>query len=169
MLPVHKRLIHWLEERGDLDRALEFLPGDAELDRRFADGKGLRSPEFAVLVAYAKLALKEDLLPSELPDDPWFQQTLTDYFPPAVREQYARELAAHPLRRMLEAGLRVTVNSDDPAYFGGYLHDNTAAVTRALGLTADQRRRLAENSFRASFLPEADKARHLAAVAEAAG
>jgi adenosine deaminase len=60
------------------------------------------------------------------------------------------------------------VNSDDPAYFGGYLHDNTVAVSRALGLTAAQRRVLAENSFRASFLPDADKQRHLAAVAAAA-
>jgi adenosine deaminase len=74
----------------------------------------------------------------------------------------------HPLRRMLDAGLVVTVNSDDPAYFGGYLHDNVTAVTRGLGLTAEQRRVLAENSFRASFLPDADKQRHLAAVAAAA-
>jgi adenosine deaminase len=71
-------------------------------------------------------------------------------------------LADHPLRRMLDAGLAVTVNSDDPAYFGGYLHDNVAAVTRALGLTAEQRRELAENSFRASFLPGEDKERYLA-------
>jgi adenosine deaminase len=62
----------------------------------------------------------------------------------------------------------VTVNSDDPAYFGGYLLDNVTAVSRALGLTVDERRTLAENSFRASFLPEADKDRHLAAVAAAA-
>jgi adenosine deaminase len=79
------------------------------------------------------------------------------------------DLTRHPLRRMLDAGLLATVNSDDPAYFGGYLHDNTVAVTAALGLTAADRRVLAENSFRASFLPAADKARHLAAVAEAAG
>jgi adenosine deaminase len=78
------------------------------------------------------------------------------------------DLGAHPLRRMLDAGLAVTVNSDDPAYFGGYLHDNTAAVTAALGLSPADRRRLAENSFRASFLPEDDVCRHLAAVAEAA-
>ncbi|MGY1604544.1 adenosine deaminase [Geodermatophilus sp. SYSU D00815] len=76
-------------------------------------------------------------------------------------------LADHPLRAMLDAGLVATVNSDDPAYFGGYLHDNVAAVTRALGLTPAQRRRLAENSFHASFLPDADKQRHLAAVAAA--
>jgi adenosine deaminase len=79
------------------------------------------------------------------------------------------DLAVHPLRRMLDAGLLASVHSDDPAYFGGYLHDNTAAVTAALGLTAAQRRVLAENSFRASFLPADDVARHLAAVAAAAG
>jgi adenosine deaminase len=76
-------------------------------------------------------------------------------------------IEAHPLRRMLDAGLVATVNSDDPAYFGGYLHDNLAAVTRGLGLSSEHRRVLAENSFRASFLPDADKQRHLAAVAAA--
>jgi len=74
----------------------------------------------------------------------------------------------HPLRRMLDAGLVATVNSDDPAYFGGYLHDNLTAVTRGLGLSAEGRRVLAENSFRASFLPDADKQRHLAAIASLA-
>ena len=78
------------------------------------------------------------------------------------------DLAAHPLRRMLDAGLAATVNSDDPAYFGGYLHDNVSAVTRALGLTAEHRRTLAENSFRASFLSDAEKERHLSDVAAAA-
>jgi adenosine deaminase len=78
-------------------------------------------------------------------------------------------LTEHPLRRMLDAGLLVTVNSDDPAYFGGYLHDNVVAATRALGLTPEHRRRLAANSFRASFLPEEDKARHLAALADSGG
>jgi len=78
-------------------------------------------------------------------------------------------LADHPLARMLDAGLVATVNSDDPAYFGGYLHDNVVAATHALGLTADQRRRLAENSFRASFLPDAEKARYLAELADVVG
>jgi adenosine deaminase len=78
------------------------------------------------------------------------------------------DLAAHPLRRMLDAGLVATVNSDDPAYFGGYLHDNVSAVTRALSLTPEHRRTLAENSFRASFLPPADVERHLAELATVA-
>ncbi|HWI33794.1 MAG TPA: NAD-glutamate dehydrogenase [Lapillicoccus sp.] len=99
MLPVHQRLIHWLEERGELNRALEYLPADAEIAKRRANKLGLTSPEFSVLVAYAKLALKKDLLPTGLPDDPWFQQTLTDYFPEPLREEYATQLASHPLRR----------------------------------------------------------------------
>lgn len=99
MASVHQRLIHWLEERGDLDRGLEFLPTDAEIDKRSHNKLGLKSPEFSVLVAYAKLALKEDILASSIPDDPYFERTLAEYFPPAIQERYAGELADHPLRR----------------------------------------------------------------------
>ncbi|HYJ28056.1 MAG TPA: NAD-glutamate dehydrogenase domain-containing protein, partial [Nocardioides sp.] len=99
MASVHERLIHWLEDRGDLDRALEFLPTDAEIEKRAHDGLGLKSPEFSVLVAYAKLALKEDILASSIPDDPYFERTLAEYFPPRIRELYSGELAGHPLRR----------------------------------------------------------------------
>jgi len=109
MVPVHERLIHWLEGRGDLDRALEFLPTDAELEKRAHDGLGLKSPEFSVLVAYAKLALKEDILASSIPDDPYFERTLAEYFPPQIREQYASELPGHPLRR--EIVTNAVVNS----------------------------------------------------------
>ncbi|MDF8262887.1 NAD-glutamate dehydrogenase [Luteipulveratus flavus] len=99
MLPVHVRLIRWLEKRGELDRELEFLPGKSELRKRADAGLGLTSPEFSVLVAYAKLALKADLAESGLTDDPWFEQTLRDYFPKAVRERYGDQLREHPLRR----------------------------------------------------------------------
>ncbi|MGI8717909.1 MAG: NAD-glutamate dehydrogenase [Lapillicoccus sp.] len=99
MLPVHHRLLHWLEDRGELDRVLEFLPSDAEIAKRHTAGLGLTSPEFSVLVAYAKLALKRDLLPTALPDDAWFQRTLRDYFPEPVRTRYVDELTSHPLRR----------------------------------------------------------------------
>jgi glutamate dehydrogenase len=99
MLMVHERLIQFLEEHGDLDRGLEFLPTDAEIQRRQKEGVGLVSPEFAVLVAYAKLYLKNQLIASALPDDPWFEQTLREYFPEPLRVQYANEIAAHPLRR----------------------------------------------------------------------
>jgi len=73
-------------------------------------------------------------------------------------------LEDHPLRRMLEAGLFVTVNSDDPAYFGDYLNDNLAAVETALGLDTDDLAALARNSFRASFLTDAQIADYCAEI-----
>ena len=99
MLPVHKRFIRHLERRGELDRQLEFLPSDAELDRRDAAGGGLTSPEFAVLVAYSKMVLADDLLDSALPDEPYFQRVLKAYFPKGVVDRYEDRLESHPLRR----------------------------------------------------------------------
>ena len=78
------------------------------------------------------------------------------------------DMAQSPVARMLEQGLKATINSDDPAYFGGYVNDNYRAVAAALGLSAAQIVQLAENSFTGSFLPPEDVARHLAAVREAA-
>ena len=99
MLPVHGRLIQFLEEHGDLDRTLEFLPSEAEIARRQKDGKGLTSPEFAVLVAYSKLYLKDHLINSSLPDDPWFASTLAEYFPKPLRRKFAEQIESHALRR----------------------------------------------------------------------
>ncbi|MCA0437029.1 MAG: NAD-glutamate dehydrogenase [Actinobacteria bacterium] len=99
MLGVHERFIKWLEERGELDRALEFLPDEAEIERRRQAGEGLTSPELCVLMAYAKLAVKADLATSGLADEPWFHRTLSDYFPQAIRDGYDGYLADHPLRR----------------------------------------------------------------------
>jgi adenine deaminase len=74
------------------------------------------------------------------------------------------DLARHPLRRMLQAGLKATVNSDDPAYFGGYVNANFIAVADALDLDRNEIITLAHNSFDGSFLTPAEQARHLAAV-----
>ena len=71
------------------------------------------------------------------------------------------DMASHPLKRMLELGLVVTVNSDDPAYFGGYVNDNYVAVAEAVGLGEADVVKLARNSFDASLLDEAAKARLL--------
>lgn len=60
-------------------------------------------------------------------------------------------LAGHPLKEMMDKGVIVTVNSDDPAYFGGYLNENYLAISKALNLTEDDIRKLIENSFRGSF------------------
>jgi adenine deaminase len=78
-----------------------------------------------------------------------------------------KDLKAHPLKRMLDLGLKATVNSDDPAYFGGYLLDNYVAVAEALDLSRAELLTLARNSIEASYLPEAAKAKHLVALAGA--
>ena len=83
-----------------------------------------------------------------------------------VKLRVVPTLADHPLKRMLEAGLCVTINSDDPAYFGGYIGENYAASVAALGLSDDQVLTLARNSVVASFLDAADQHRHLAAIDE---
>jgi adenosine deaminase len=75
-----------------------------------------------------------------------------------------RDLSEHPLRRMLQLGLRATCNSDDPAYFGGYVADNFIRTAAATGLTREDVITLARNSFTGSFLdPDAITAR-LAAI-----
>ncbi|MEU5498858.1 adenosine deaminase [Streptomyces griseofuscus] len=83
-----------------------------------------------------------------------------------VRLRTVDTLADHPLPAMLDAGLLCTVNSDDPAYFGGYADDNFHAVRESLGLTEDRLRELARNSFLASFLEDDEerRARYLAEV-----
>jgi len=73
-------------------------------------------------------------------------------------------LDVHPLKRMLDLGLKATVNSDDPAYFGGYLLENYMATATAVGLTREDLVTLARNSFTGSFLSEAEKAQCVAAV-----
>lgn len=78
------------------------------------------------------------------------------------------DMREHPLKRMMEAGLQVTVNSDDPAYFGGYVTDNFMAVVKALGLTKAEVAQLCRNSIAGSFLTEEEKAPHLARIEELA-
>ena len=81
-----------------------------------------------------------------------------------VKLRVVNSIAEHPLKRMLAAGLCVTVNSDDPAYFGGYVVENLEAVQRGLDLSGADIHRLIKNSFRASFLSTEEKERLLREV-----
>jgi adenosine deaminase len=76
------------------------------------------------------------------------------------------DMTEHPLKRMLQLGLKPTVNSDDPAYFGGYLVDNWLAAARGVALSREQLIALARNSFTGSFLPPGEVSRHLSAIDE---
>ncbi|WP_336923921.1 NAD-glutamate dehydrogenase [Aquipuribacter sp. SD81] len=103
MLPVHRRLLHQLEAAGALDRGLEFLPDEETLDERAEQRRGLVSPELAVVSAYAKLTLTDQLLDSGIPDELWSEHYLERYFPERLREAYPRQVVAHPLRREIVA------------------------------------------------------------------
>ena len=97
------RLMQMLEAEGRLDRAVEFLPSDAAIAERSQRGEELTRPEFAVLLAYAKLSLKSRLLDGGLPDDPVLELELDHYFPHALRERFPEAIAGHRLRREIIA------------------------------------------------------------------
>jgi glutamate dehydrogenase len=99
LVSVHQRVIGLLEKAGELDRTIEFLPSDKEIEVREAEGLGLFSPENAVLFAYVKIALMRAIESSTVPDEPWFQRVLAGYFPPRIAERFAASLDGHPLHR----------------------------------------------------------------------
>ena len=79
-----------------------------------------------------------------------------------VKLRVFEEMEEHTLKTLLERGVKVTINSDDPAYFGGYIADNYVAAQRALDLSEDEIRQIARNSFEASFLESSEKNRYIA-------
>ena len=103
LLDAHQRFIEFLEKTERLNRALEFLPTDEEITERRVKGIGVTSPERAVLLAYSKIWLYDELLASTLPDDPWVATALARYFPKALRERYAGYMPRHPLKREIIA------------------------------------------------------------------
>lgn len=103
-VPGNKKLMRELERDDRLDRALESLPQDTELDVRFTHGQGLTRPELAVLMAYAKLNLHDVVLNSDLPDDPFVENSLLPlYFPKVLRETAKEYISKHTLRREIIA------------------------------------------------------------------
>jgi glutamate dehydrogenase len=102
-LDEHARFMRFLEKKGRLDRGLEFLPGDDEIALRKAKSLGLTSPELAVLMAYGKMWLYDELLASELPDDGWVATALHRYFPAELAGRFAQWVDKHPLRREIIA------------------------------------------------------------------
>jgi glutamate dehydrogenase len=100
LLPVHRRMLDELERTGALDRTLEGLSTDAELGTRVAAGEGgLTTPEFAVLLAYVKNVLQDEITDSELPDEPWTAAPLSGYFPSPLSQRFADAMSSHRLRR----------------------------------------------------------------------
>ena len=95
--------MHMLEAQGRLNRAVEYLPDDSTLAERARRGEALTRPELAVLLAYAKLSLHDELLESPVPDDPYLGKELERYFPAEMRERFPDAIASHRLRREIIA------------------------------------------------------------------
>ena len=97
---LYKRLMHDLEEHAGLNRAVEFLPTDEELDARLENtGERLTRPELSVLAAYVKIYLTHALEQTDFADDPYLEGVLRSYFPAALVERFGQHLDSHPLRK----------------------------------------------------------------------
>ncbi|HEX5961047.1 MAG TPA: NAD-glutamate dehydrogenase [Rhodanobacteraceae bacterium] len=95
--------IRTLESRGQLDRQIESLPSDAELAERRTHHQGLTRPELAVLLSYSKIVLYQQLLDSDVPEDPFLSHELMRYFPEPLHEKYAAHMQRHRLKREIIA------------------------------------------------------------------
>ncbi len=97
-----ERTMSYLEERGVLNRALEGLPAKDQMATRIAQGQALTRPELAVILAWSKIVLFDDLVASDVPDDPWLQAVLTGYFPAPI-DTFEAAMKGHRLRREIIA------------------------------------------------------------------
>ncbi|BBX74373.1 NAD-glutamate dehydrogenase [Mycobacterium shinjukuense] len=125
LLPVHADQIKYLVAARGINRELEALPSEKEIARRSEAGIGLTSPELATLMAHVKLALKEEVLKTELPDQDVFASRLPQYFPKPLRDRFTPEIRAHQLRREIVTTMLINDLVD------------TAGITYAFRITED--------------------------------
>ncbi len=142
LLDAQASFMRALEKAGRLNRAVEFLPAEDEIAERRLAKTGLAAPERAVLLAYAKMSLFDDLVASSLVDDEYVVRALVDYFPPRLRERCREVMPRHPLRREIVATVVANgmVNRTG-AVFAHRMQEETGAtpdeVTRAYLLVRD--------------------------------
>jgi glutamate dehydrogenase len=112
------RLMDRLEAAGQLNRKVETLPDDRTVAERYQAGKPLTRPEIGVLLSYAKLVLFDELVHTGLPDEPYFEPTLTGYFPAKMQKAYADDIRSHRLRREMIATILANevINRGGPAF-----------------------------------------------------
>jgi glutamate dehydrogenase len=138
----YEDLMVQLEDEGELDREVEFLPSTEEMLRRRAEGLGMVRPELAVLLAYAKRSIASALLDSDLPDSPYLEQDVEAYFPRLVVERFGSLIQEHPLRRELIATIAANdvVNSQGITFVSRMVTETGARpsqVVRAFRIARD--------------------------------
>ena len=141
-LGEHQRLLRWLERHAELDRAVEGLPDDEELEERRRRGGGLTRPELALLLAYGKIALNHALTQARGAADPYLARELQRYFPQALRRRYAARIERHRLREqiIITAITNSCVHRVGPALLmecAEHSGANAAAVARAYTIARD--------------------------------
>ena len=141
-LDAQQRFMQALSARGKLDRKVEGLPNDARIKEMMAAGIPLARPELAVLTAYAKLELSEEIVASRAPEDPFFEQTLVRYFPQALA-RFEPEMKSHRLRREIIATVMANevVNMCGPT-FPDRLRGSAECDTTALIIAFEAARRV---------------------------
>lgn len=128
LLDEHARFIRNLEKAGKLNRTLESLPSDEVFTDRQAEGKGLTRPEISVLLAYSKINLYEELLASDVPEDPYLSNDLERYFPTPLRERFLRQMQNHCLRRgIISTYVTNSIVNRMGATFAYELHEEVGA------------------------------------------
>ena len=142
LLEAQARFIRALEKAGRLNRAIEQLPDEEELAERMAERRGLTRPELAVLLAYAKITLYDDLLASDLPDDPAMVEDLLRYFPRPLQDGQRDAIGRHRLRREIVATAVTNslVNRVGPTFVKEMMEKTglgPADVARAYAITRD--------------------------------
>ncbi|QRM53618.1 NAD-glutamate dehydrogenase [Sinorhizobium sp. BG8] len=126
------RLMSKLEAAGQLNRQVESLPDEQTMSERYQAGKPLTRAEIGVLLSYAKIVLSDELIHSDLPDDPYFEPTLLGYFPKKMQKTYGDDIRSHRLRREIIATLLANeaINRGGPAFVTN-LTDGTGFVSSA--------------------------------------
>ncbi|RST11229.1 NAD-glutamate dehydrogenase [Streptomyces sp. WAC05374] len=130
LLHAHQRFMRRLGREGRLDRALEFLPNDRQIRELLNAGKGLSQPELAVLLAYTKITVADELIHTDLPDDPYLRQLLHAYFPSKLRDEFAEQIDAHALRREIITTVLVndTVNTGGSTFLHRLREETGASI-----------------------------------------
>ena len=141
-LGEHQQLLRWLERHGEIDRAVEFLPTDEEMEQRRREGRGLTRPELALLFAYGKIALNHALTESGSASDPYLARELQRYFPQAMQRRFPERIKRHRLRKqiIITATTNSIVNRVGPTLLiqSSEASDaNAAAMARAYTIARD--------------------------------
>jgi glutamate dehydrogenase len=129
-LQWHEEFIEEMEREKGLDREIEGLPDSEAIEQRLRLGKGLTRPELCVLLSYAKISLTEELLDSDIPDNPEMQYWLTEYFPTLLHDEFKPEILRHRLKREIIATMMANslVDRMGPTFLKSRMKKTGAAV-----------------------------------------